>query len=128
MTDSKDETTSALTPLETHLQLQAGRTTIGESGKRLLRDGTSQSSFADSAMPRPIPRLSLDSGVDDVSVSTSSSSMTKPVDRKISLTQSIESSYSTNNSSPRSPHTSLSTLSAMTLDSRSVSFETESEE
>lgn len=123
MSNSKMDTPS-FTTLQTHLQLQSNRTTIGESGKRMLKDG-SQSSFNDNSTCRSIPRMSIDSGVDEFSTHSFSSASTKPVDRKISLPQSMDS-YS-GNSSPRSFHT-MSTLSTITNDSRQASFETESEE
>jgi hypothetical protein len=121
MSDSEGDTaTSAFTTLETHLKLQAGRTTIDESGKQSIRNGGSTSSFNEGSMSRPIPRLSMDSGLDDTSIAPSSSNGVKPVDRKISLTQSIDSS----SNSPRSPHATLSS----TIDSRSLSIDTEAEE
>lgn len=122
LTDADAQTITSLNPLQTHLRLQADRTTIGESGRRLIKDGGPQFSFAgDTALPRPIPRLSLDSGGDDTSA-TCSTATNKPVaDRKISLNQSVES-YSTN-SSPRSPHSLSATLSVMTTNTRSTSID-----
>ncbi|KAI6219263.1 Phosphoinositide phospholipase C [Aphelenchoides besseyi] len=115
MIEEEERVPSAMTPEQFHAQLQAGRSTY-KGKKKMLKDGGSQSS-TEAVATRPIPRLSLDG-------ENITETPPRAIDRKISLNQSLDSNSNSPIISPRSPG-SVATLSAMTIESRSTSMESE---